>query len=306
MRAAVVCLLACCGDNTVVPDALVADAAPDTPTPPAGCDWAELFDADNHTMPELTNLAFKTQLVMCGRVDTALDSDAFGFSLAGGRAIRVELAGELGALGVELSIVNRFGDPLTTSRFVGAHAVTAAALPAGSYGVAVRMLDETAAPIAYTMAITADVSTCHVTGAAAFTENNAPNDVVEVRFTGDPALRRVLTNGSPASTNLTIGPSVRITGTSANVDAPDEFRDRDTFAITTGTTDRYAHRAARLDRADRRSRSPRVPGYDSGNRERDPRRDERTRIRDVRGPAEHDVLDLGRELRHEHGLADRV
>lgn len=249
LRAAVLCLLVACGDNFVTPDAFVADAidaAPDTPPPPAGCDWAELFDADNHTTPEPTALGFTSQLVMCGRVDPGhtvtttmlVDADAFGFSLFAPGAIRVELVGNFGALGVELSIVNRFGDPLTTSRFVGAHAITAATLPAGRYGVAVRAIGaEPGAPIDYTATITADTTSCLPPGTSDFTETNAPNDVVEVRYTGDPALRRVLTSGNPANTGIVAGPAARITGTSADVDAPDDFRDRDTFAITTGNVD---------------------------------------------------------------------
>jgi hypothetical protein len=239
LRAAALCLLVACGDNAVVPDALVADAidaAPDAPPPPAGCSWGELFDADNHTAPEVTGLAFGAPLVMCGQIDRGhtsamlVDSDAFGFSLASTQQIRVELTGDLGALRVELSITNRFGDPLTTSRFVGAHAVTAATLPAGDYGVAIRAIGaEPAAAIAYTATITADTSTCLPTGAP-YVESAAANDVVEVRYTGDPALRRVVIAGTPEPA----GTATRLTGTSDAADAADDFRDRDTFAITTG------------------------------------------------------------------------
>jgi hypothetical protein len=238
-------LLVACGDNAVAPDALVIDAidaAPDTPTPPAGCSWAELFDAANHTAPELTGLSFaRTPLVMCGQVDLGhsvsttmlVDSDAFGFTLASERPIRVELEGTFGALGVELSITNRFGDPITTSRFVGAHAITAAKLPAGDYGVAIRAIGaEPASAIAYKATITADTSSCMPAGAA-YIESATPNDVVEVRYTGDPALRRVLITGTPEPA----GTATRLTGTSTAADSPDDFRDRDTFAITTGTAD---------------------------------------------------------------------
>lgn len=248
MRAAVLCLLAAaCGDNATAPDALVADAidapdaAPDAPPPPAGCDWGELADADNHTAPEATGLQLGDRLVICGQIDTGhtveatglVDDDAFGFALAAETAIRVELVGDFGPLGVELAIVNRFGDPLATSRFAGTHAITAARLPAGAYGVAVRALgDEPSAPIAYQATITPDPSTCEVQ-AVTYTESAADNDVVEVRFTGDPALRRVLTTGTPEPTALVLGAPVRLAGTAADVDAPDEFRDRDTFAVAT-------------------------------------------------------------------------
>ncbi len=255
MRAVVAlgCLLVACGDNhelaiDAMPDAI--DAAPDGPPPPPGCDWGELADIDNRVTPETTNLAFGSQLVMCGEVDighanpttTEIDADAFGFSLQAARTIRVALAGTgLEALGrVELAIVNRFGEPITTSTFVGAHAVVAASLPAGSYGVAVRALgSEPTAAVAYTATITADTSTC-MAATTDYTEagdgGGTGNDMIDVRFTGDPALRRVLTAAAdtPEPTGITVTTTARIAGTSADVDAADEFRDRDTYAFTTG------------------------------------------------------------------------
>jgi hypothetical protein len=151
-------LVAACGDNAVTPDALIVDAvdAPlDTPTPPAGCDWAELFDTTNATQPEASGVTFATRTVLCGRIDIdhandttlLVDADALGFALASETAIRVELVGAFAPLGVELSIVNRFGDALRTTRYVGTHAVAAARLPAGSYGIAVRAVGPTPAVI---------------------------------------------------------------------------------------------------------------------------------------------------------------
>jgi hypothetical protein len=249
LRAALFVLFAvACGDNAATPDALVADAidaAPDTPPPPAGCDWGELFDTANDPMPETTNLALATQLVMCGAVDVGhavsttmlVDNDAFGFSLASETAIRVELEGMFDPLRVELAITNRFGDPITTTRFIGAHAIAAAKLPAGSYGIAVRALGaEPAAAIAYKATITRDTSSC-TASAVAYTESAAANDVVEVRYTGELAMRRVLTAAAdaPEATGLVFAPGAKqkLAGTSSDVDAPDDFRDRDTFAITT-------------------------------------------------------------------------
>ena len=68
---------------------------------------------------------------------------------------------------------------------------------------------------------------------------NTHNDMVDVRFTSDPA--RELT-ASPDdqpdnATALPIGTAAtgtRITGVHADVDAVDEYRDRDTYLITTG------------------------------------------------------------------------
>ena len=247
MRAAVLVLLVACGDNAALPDALAGDAtdaAPDTPDPPEGCDWAELFDATNAAMPEATGLTFTSQLQFCGTIDVGhtnpssmlVDADAFAFKLTAPRGVFVELAGNFGALGIELSITNGFGDALTTTRFAGTHAVAGATLPAGNYGIAVRAIgDEPGARIDYKAIVTTNILAC-TPAATDFTEGNAPNDVVEVRYTGDPALRRVLTTGNPASTGIVAG-DARITGTSENVDAPDDFHDRDTYAITTAAVD---------------------------------------------------------------------
>lgn len=268
MRLAIVCLLvAACGDNAVTPDALVVDAidAPlDTPTPPPGCSWAELYDTANETVPEDSNVTFASSVVLCGRIDIdhandttlLVDTDALGFELATETAIRVELAGAFTPLAVELSIVNRFGDPLRTTQYVGTHAVAAARLPAGSYGIAIRAIGPTpAVPVEYQATITADMASCHVTTAASYTESAAANDVVEVRFTGEPALRRVLTAAAdaPEPTGVTFAPgaSARFTGTSANVDAADDYRDRDTYVITTGAnTDTLAVRLDWIGAAD--------------------------------------------------------
>ena len=251
MRVAVLCLLIACGDNddalTHKPDApIVIDAAPDGPSPPPGCSWGEQADIDNHTTPEATHLTLGTQLVMCGRVDIGhtnestmvVDEDAFGFTLTAPRTIRATLTGGLQAR-TDLAIVNRFGDPLATSTFVGAHAVVAATLPAGEYGVAVAMHGtEPASAIDYKVAI-ADAPPCAMPSTIDYTESAADNDVVEVRYGGDPALRRVLTAAAdaPEATGITLAQTARIQGTSADVDAPDDFHDRDTYAVTTGAID---------------------------------------------------------------------
>lgn len=244
------CLLVACGDNGVTPDALAVDAidaAPDAPTPPVGCDWGELHDDTNHTAPETTPVAFGTKAVYCGQIDIGhtvsttmlVDADAFGFAIGADTSIRIELEGDFGPLGVELSIVNRFGDPIRTSRFVGAHAVTAARLSPGGYGLAVRAIGaEPAAAIPYKATITIDTSSCHVTSAATYTESGAANDMVDVRFTGDVAMRRVLTAAAdapePDGVTFAPGTQVRFTGTSADVDAADDYRDRDAFLVVTG------------------------------------------------------------------------
>src|SRR5687768_14702145 len=97
-------LLVACGDNAAEPDALMVDAIdapPDSPSPPAGCDYGELFDSANDPTPEASGVSFATTAVFCGRVDLGhsvpstmlLDADAFGFALSSATSIRAELAG---------------------------------------------------------------------------------------------------------------------------------------------------------------------------------------------------------------------
>ena len=244
MRWLLVCLFAC-GDNAALPDALVVDApdaAPDGPPPPPGCAWGELFDATNDVTPEATGQNLQSSLVYCGQIDRGharnmlVDSDAFLFTLPGDALVGAELVGTgLEAFTrVELDIVDRFGDAITTSAFVGAHAVVAATLPPGTYGIAIRAFGtEPAVAITYqaTVGFRAAFS---VTGAATYTESAVDNDVIEVRHGSDP--RRALTAAVdvPEPTAISLAASAKLGGTSAAGDATDDYRDRDTFAFTTG------------------------------------------------------------------------
>lgn len=243
MRALVLCLLVACGDHPVQPDAALpdaVDAAPDGPPPPPGCDFGELADVANHTNPEPTGLTFKDPLVICGEVNAGhfvpmtmfVDADVYGFSLMAPARVKVEVLGLGGFARVEASIVNGFGDPIATSVQSGDHAVAGAALPAGNAGIAVRVFGiEPALPIEYVARVTVDAPCVPV--AASYTESGAANDVIEVRYTSDP--RRALTAAAdaPEATGLTVASAATLAGTSADVDAPDEFRDRDTFEFTT-------------------------------------------------------------------------
>jgi hypothetical protein len=244
MRALVLCLLVACGDSSARPDGSVpdaVDAASDAPAPPPGCDFGELRDIDNNVNPESTGLAYKDPLVICGAVDpghfipmtTAVDDDVYGFSLSAPARVKVEVTGLAAFPRVEVQIVNGFGDPIATSVQAGSHAVTAASLPAGTAGIAVRVFgDEPLSPIAYVARVTVDAP-C-MPGTASYTESAAANDVVEVRYTSDP--RRALTAAAdaPEATGITLAATATLAGTCADVDAADEFRDRDTFAFTTG------------------------------------------------------------------------
>jgi len=258
-----VCLvvLAGCGDNAVTPDALpidTVDAAPDAPTPPPGCSYGELADLTNAIAPEPTNLTFgSSELVLCGAVEPGhanettllVDADALGFAIAQQQPVIATLEGTgLEAFSrVELALVDRFGDPIATSAFVGQHAVVAATLPAGSYGVAVRAIGtEPATAVAYTVRIAADdpdQRCARLTTPPDFGElgdggASTGNDVLEVRFTGDPTMRRVLTAAAdaPEATGLVLAPAAkaRVSGLSGDVDGADEFRDRDTYVLATG------------------------------------------------------------------------
>ena len=249
MRASVLCLLVACGDNAVLPDAVSIDAPIDAPKPPPGCDFGELADITNHTTPEKTGTIFNGSLVLCGQIDpghavpmSIVDSDVFDFFVANSTTVlRAELTGPgLEKLSrVELSLVNRFGDPLVTSVFTGAHAVVATHMPIGFDGIAIRAYgDEPAAAMPYVVRF-AISPPCSSESAPVYTESASANDVIEVRYLEEPRRAFTAAADAPEATGITVGPQQLFVlgGTSANVDAPDDFRDRDTFEFATGETD---------------------------------------------------------------------
>lgn len=263
--------LIACGDggggSTPQPDATVIppDAAPpDGPTLPPGCDFLEANDQGNDLLDmgtaETTNLTFSQSTTVCGVINPGhfdamnetVDSDAFALTLTAPATVLVTLAGA-GAealAGVDVLVVTEGMEGLelvASGSLFNSHAVAGATLPAGNYMLVMIAENpaDAAAAINYKIRVVTDdpATRCgKLTATANYTEandgaNNTGNDMVDVRFETTPA--RALTadaNDAPEPTAITTaaGTKYRITGTAANVNAGDEYMDRDTFLIRTG------------------------------------------------------------------------
>lgn len=259
--------LVACG-NDVAPTAPIdagpdAPVLPDTPPPPAGCDWAELDDALNdltlaNGVAEATNLTFAEALTICGRVDTGhfadpvVDVDAYAFAVATRGELRIDLAAEAAALaGLEVRVIDGTGSIVDRGSYLGSHVVFHTTLNPGTYRLVV-VAEGTADPasgIDYKLRASPPAGCDQVTAAPAFAEaSDGPqhdrNDVIEIRYAlGERVLTAAANDDPEASSVITeAGTHVRITGSSADVDVADDFRDRDTFLFETGAHDELALR----------------------------------------------------------------
>ena len=261
-----------CGDNKDdhhhPPDAKVADAAVDGPTP-LTCAYNEMSDATNDELfnaqtssPEMTGQSFTKAFQLCGKLDNnwaqntqRIDSDTYQFTVPAASSAIVYLVAP-GAQDYDTVILDITSTPpglFATGEYTGNFAVASLALPPGDYYVTVTAYDATApaAALDYKLNVMIDSPTrcAKSTMAATFTEASDGltadgNDVYEVRYSGQP--RRKLTDNTldtAEQTGITaaVGSTYRITGTSAApAVAPaswaDSFQDRDTYMITTGAT----------------------------------------------------------------------
>ncbi len=273
--------IAACGDDggSGKPDAFIimADASPDTPPPPPGCEYGELHDETNDDatsagQAEQTQVTFGGSAVFCGKFNVAryntmskkVDADAYTFTLNGDTELYISLygAGLEGLAQVDLQIYGGqgFQDLITSGSFAGNHASAITALGQGTYEIYVRAYNA-AAPgtdVAYKVKLQTDdlEARCAAVTTGGFAEagdgvNNLGNDMVGVDFDAmDPAMFQTLTTANDVAENtaLTIedGMKYRFTGT-AQVSNPvvGSYRDRDTFEITTGAmTNEITIRAA--------------------------------------------------------------
>jgi len=266
-------LLAGCGQDSVPTFTTDAspdtgdDAAVDTPPPPPGCDYGELADLTNdftvsNNASEATGLVLDAPVTICGNVDSGhfdsgagvVDLDGYVVHVSARTAFRVELSGDAAALaGLEVRVIDSGLEVVDAGAYRGTHVAFGSTLIAGDYQLAVIASDaaDIATPIPYKLRVIPDPAPCAaVTTAATYTEaNDGPqanrNDVVEVRFAPAQRALTAATNDSPEPTGIVTvaGTDVRISGTSADVDAADDFRDRDTYLIETGAdTDELAVR----------------------------------------------------------------
>jgi hypothetical protein len=245
------------------------DAPPDAPPDaslglisPPPCGYTEKADGTNQATAEPTALTVgTTDHSLCGTINTGhfdgatntVDTDTYRVTSDGGQSLVVRLFGAPGSeLAGEFSVLifDTAANPTLVAGganhpAIADHGTFAARLPAGTYDVVVAVHNPTAlaAAFAYKVELAPDAPTrCPaVTTAASYTEaadgTGAGNDVVAVAFGSAPPYKLTASTTDAAEpTGLTIGgvTPLRITGSSANVDAADDYMDRDTFLIQTG------------------------------------------------------------------------
>jgi len=256
--------VAACGGDRDRPgdagfDAPALDAAqPDAGPPP--CSYTERSDATNDPTAEPTGLTVgSSPQTLCGKINTGhfsdatttVDSDGYRVTSDGGNLI-VRFFGSPGpAALVELSVFvfNTDVNPTLLSGgsnnpIVRDHGAFLIALPAGTYDIVVNVRNpaDLAAAFDYKVQLAPDgPGRCAaVTAPAAYTEvadgTGAGNDVIAVSFGVDPPFQLTASTADAAEpTGLTIDgrAPVRITGSSADENAADDYMDRDTYLVRT-------------------------------------------------------------------------
>lgn len=254
----VVALLAACGDDS--PSAGV-DAGIDSGTDGGTidnipCDYTESQDLTNSTVPnaEPSNLTLgASRIVICGKMDTGhydatqqlVDADGIEFSVAAETDVIVHLVGNGVAMPDRMIVQIIHADNRLYGFGVveGDHASFIFRIPADEYVLAVYALNGAAlsSAIDYKVLIDIDTPRCAAKSVADHNEgtDGGANDVIDFTFnSNNQSSLSASTTDAPEVTNFTIasGSSYAIAGTMADVDPPDDYMDRDTFAFTTGPT----------------------------------------------------------------------
>lgn len=259
-------MIAACGTDrapVTSPVDSTSDTSPDTPTPPAGCDYAELDDLLNdptlgNGVAEQTQLTLADTLLICGRVDNQhliedrVDVDAFQITLADRTELRIDFAGAASVLAkLEVTVIDDSNAVVERGSFVGTHVAFHTALASGNYRLVVTATNasDLAAGFDYKLRAVANPAACvRVTAAAAYAEaadgpQSTGNDMIEIRYATGARTLTTANNDDPEPSGLALAATdLRITGQSADVDAPDDFRDRDTYLFETGAHDELAIR----------------------------------------------------------------
>jgi hypothetical protein len=260
-------LAAACGDDGGAPRSDAAVVV-DTSSPdglPAGCNYVEQQDTTNDDFgtgtPEATNLTFTTSAdtVVCGTLDAShfdgditVDVDSYLVTVATDADVLVRMKGP-GAEAIELVGVDIRAGSVTgaltgTLTYYGDHGVSSVHLTAGTYDIEVAAFNSAAitTSVPYTIAIVADnpALRCPELTTGGYLEAldtsgnmNAGNDVVRLASGTAPALTTSGTD-APEPTGLTLSPTAgdqRISGSAADIAAPDLYEDKDTYVFATSS-----------------------------------------------------------------------
>lgn len=268
LLAAAVLALVACGDDLVRGTDAGTDGAPDAAVFPPGCDYAEQFDVTNdftisNFTSEVTSLVLAQTATICGRVDNAhfnpvagtVDVDGFELTLAAPAQLLITFVGDASALAaLEVQVLEPDKTLVDRGMYLGTHAAFQTQLIPGTYqlGVIATAAADLASGFDYKLQVVVDAPDTRCPAKVATADyaegNDGPqhdrNDVLEVSYAPDArALTAAVDDAAEDTTLVTAaGESLRITGTSADVDVADDFRDRDTFLITTGAHDQLTVR----------------------------------------------------------------
>lgn len=256
-----------CSDSGGKPDALilVADAKPDAPPLPPGCDFQELRDDSNDAFDAIgsaedSGLTFTASTTLCGKANSnhfepatmadtlgIVDIDSFKVTLSADATIFVTLSGAgLESLRGNLRIYG--GQEFDENRLFGemhaGHTSSTVRLLAGTYEFDALFLDDVAATsdISYKIKIVPDVinTRCAELTTGGFAEasdgaQNTNNDMIKWNYDDDQAVPPEVglisftpaTTDAPENTAITTAPgmSYRMTGNSANNPVGDQATD---------------------------------------------------------------------------------
>jgi hypothetical protein len=264
VRAAWLFAIAACGNDRAPVSGVDSASADGTQPPdaPAGCSYAEQDDLLNdltlgNGTAEVTQLTLADTLVICGRVDNQhliedrVDVDAFQITLADRTELRVDFAGAASALAnLEVTVLDATNVVVERGRFLGTHVAFQTTLAAGDYRLVVTATNtsDLAAGFDYKLRAIASPAACaRVTATAAYVEaadgpQSTGNDMIEIRYANGERTLTTANSDDPEPSGIIATADLRLTGQSADVAGPDDFRDRDTYLFETGAHDELAVR----------------------------------------------------------------
>ena len=254
-----------CSSSGGKPDAffVIADAKPDAPPLPPGCDFAELSDTTNDTFgtgtPEDTGLTFAaaTGTTVCGTVNSnhyqpptmageigLVDSDSFKFTLAADASLYVTMSGAgLETLKGSFRIYTTDAMPANVlfGEMHAGHTANHVSLKAGTYELNAVVLADTAATadVKYKIKIVTEMvdARCAYLATGGYAEAsdgaaNTSNDMIIWKFADmttpmGAVLLTASTADVPENTGIVAaaGTTYRVTGNSANNAIPNATTD---------------------------------------------------------------------------------
>lgn len=266
----------CSDSGSNKPDAfvVVADARPDAPPLPPGCDAQELNDLSNDTfetasIAEDTMISFTGNSTICGKANAShfeaptmageigvVDVDAYKFTMAADGVVYVTFGGTgLEGLTGNFRIYDRAqpeADQLVLfSEMHGGHTAARVGLAMGTYEIQTIVLGDAApsADVSYKIKLATDVidTRCVPLTTGGFVEASDGagfgNDMIKWKYGATGAIALTATTADmPEATAIVAAPTMkyRVSGTSANITsaeaATDDYKDHDTFEFTTDAT----------------------------------------------------------------------